>query len=89
MYIINDNLLSTGHSQIILGVLLGLTTFAVLILSLAMIVILREKGKRIQEYYYDFNTIKVKQSLTTLYLIFKKLFMKTKLPQERIRHYMK
>ena len=87
MYMI---LLSIGQSQIIiiiLGGLLGLTTFAVLILSLAMIVILRNKGKRIQEYYYYdlINAIKVKQSLRMLYLILKKL-MTFQSPQKRIQH---
>ena len=82
-------LLSIGQSQIIiiiLGVLLGLTTFAVLILSLAMIVILRKKGKIIQEYYYYLiNAIKVKQSLRTLYLILKKL-MRFQSQQKRTQH---
>uniref|UniRef100_A0A1X7THC2 NIDO domain-containing protein n=1 Tax=Amphimedon queenslandica TaxID=400682 RepID=A0A1X7THC2_AMPQE len=46
--VITTTTTNIGHqsqSQIILGVLLGLTTLAVLILSLAMIVILRKKGK--------------------------------------------
>uniref|UniRef100_A0A1X7THL5 Uncharacterized protein n=1 Tax=Amphimedon queenslandica TaxID=400682 RepID=A0A1X7THL5_AMPQE len=46
---ITTNTTNVGYqsqSQVVLGVLLGLTTIAVLILSLAMIIILRKKGKR-------------------------------------------
>ncbi|XP_019859599.1 PREDICTED: uncharacterized protein LOC109587818 isoform X1 [Amphimedon queenslandica] len=45
---ITTNTTNVGYqsqSQVVLGVLLGLTTIAVLILSLAMIIILRKKGK--------------------------------------------